>query len=147
MEKDPLTTKSGRSYESIRRSIRKLREIPENAEPSEPPPKQSKQWMKRRHSSEGSFIHITGTGTITEDALFCGKGNGSSQGSSQELDELPHCIGQYGDFHTIDWQRDLSRDIYRQKYITRKAKESFGELLKGYFDKLSGWLCVFCVGV
>ncbi|GBO15604.1 hypothetical protein AVEN_108431-1 [Araneus ventricosus] len=73
MEKDPLTPNRGRSYESIRKSLRKLREIPEHAEPSEPPTKQSKQWMKRRHSSEGSFIHITGTGTITEDALFCGK--------------------------------------------------------------------------
>ncbi|XP_055932596.1 H(+)/Cl(-) exchange transporter 5-like isoform X3 [Argiope bruennichi] len=147
MEKDPLTPNHGRSYESIRRSLRKLREIPEHAESNDQLAKQSKQWMKRRHSSEGSFIHITGTGTITEDALFCGKGGIASAGSSQELDELPHCIGQYGDFHTIDWQRDLSRDTYRQKYIARKAKESYRELLKSYYDKLSGWLCVFCVGV
>ncbi|KAF8781587.1 H(+)/Cl(-) exchange transporter 3 like protein [Argiope bruennichi] len=141
MEKDPLTPNHGRSYESIRRSLRKLREIPEHAESNDQLAKQSKQWMKRRHSSEGSFIHITGTGTITEDALFCGKGGIASAGSSQELDELPHCIGQYGDFHTIDWQRDLSRDTYRQKYIARKAKESYRELLKSYYDKLSGWLC------
>ncbi|GBL78185.1 H(+)/Cl(-) exchange transporter 4, partial [Araneus ventricosus] len=105
------------------------------------------QRFRERHYAHSSYCD-TGIESCTVEAFSRAvDGGGSSQDSSQELDELPHCIGQYGDFHTIDWQRDLSRDTYRQKYIARKAKESFRELLKGYYDKLSGWLCVFCVGV
>ncbi|GFS45685.1 hypothetical protein TNIN_307361 [Trichonephila inaurata madagascariensis] len=151
MEKEPLSPLQGRSYESTRRSLCRLREIPEQGESSERLAKRSRQWMHRRHSSEGSFIHITGTGTTSEDSLDCGKksikGSIESKEGSQEMEEFPPGIGQYGDFHTIDWQRDLSRDTYRQKYITRKMKESWWKLLKGYYDKLSGWLCVFLVGV
>ncbi|GIX97513.1 hypothetical protein CDAR_517471 [Caerostris darwini] len=145
MENDPLSPGRGRSYESTRRSVQRLREIPEQAEE-----KPSRRWMKRRHSSEGSFIHITGTGTTSEDALECSrraKGGAEVKDGSQEMEELPPGIGQYGDFHTIDWQRDLSRDTYRQKYIARKMRESFQKKMKGYYDKLSGWLCVFLVGV
>ncbi|GFQ92435.1 hypothetical protein TNCT_321231 [Trichonephila clavata] len=151
MEKEPLSPLQGRSYESTRRSLHRLLEIPEQGESSNRLAKSSRKWMHRRHSSEGSFIHITGTGTTSEDSLDCGKkcikGSIESKEGSQEMEEFPPGLGQYGDFHTIDWQRDLSRDTYRQKYITRKMKESWRKLLKGYYDKLSGWLCVFLVGV
>lgn len=33
---------------------------------------------------------------------------------SEEI--LPAGIGQYDDFHTIDWQRDLARDRKRHRY-------------------------------
>ncbi|GFV84673.1 hypothetical protein TNCV_4296551 [Trichonephila clavipes] len=98
-------------------------------------------WASIRVTSNGHFSKQQG--------LRHAKGPCSieSKEGSQEMEEFPPGIGQYGDFHTIDWQRDLSRDTYRQKYITRKMKESWWKLLKGYYDKLSGWLCVFLVGV
>ncbi|KAG8194809.1 hypothetical protein JTE90_017250 [Oedothorax gibbosus] len=105
---------------------------------------------KRRHSSEGALIHITGTGTTSEEALrFKGRLEQLKEGSGhEESDEsFPYCVGQYGDFHTIDWQRDTSRDSYRQKYIMRKMGESFGDWAYGCYDRITGWICVLIVGV
>ena len=31
-------------------------------------------------------------------------------------------IGQYEDFHTIDWQRDIARDRMRHRYIVKKRQ-------------------------
>lgn len=56
-------------------------------------------------------------------------------------------IGQYEDFHTIDWQRDIARDRMRHRYIVKKKKNSFLDTVKGAHDAWSGWLCVFLVGV
>lgn len=108
---------------------------------------------KRRQSSEGSLIHITGTGTILEETLDCkhcyrGSPNGKENNeSNQDLDELQPDLGQYDDFHTIDWQKDLSRDRFRHRYIVRKMSVSFWRKVKGYYDASSGWVCVFLVGV
>ncbi|CAB4055781.1 CLCN3_4_5 [Lepeophtheirus salmonis] len=38
-------------------------------------------------------------------------------------------LGQYDDFHTIDWQRDIAH------------------ALKGFHDAWSGWVCVLLVGI
>ncbi|XP_054723401.1 H(+)/Cl(-) exchange transporter 5-like isoform X2 [Uloborus diversus] len=110
---------------------------------------QQQRW-KRRQSSESSLIHITGTGTILEETLSCGqcyKGLPLEKDCCQDYEKFHPGVGQYDDFHTIDWQRDLSRDKYRQRYISRKMEESTWNLLKGYFDKASGWICVFLVGI
>jgi chloride channel 3/4/5 len=56
-------------------------------------------------------------------------------------------IGQYEDFHTIDWQRDIARDRMRHRYIVKKRQESICDLIKGAHDAWSGWLCVLLVGV
>lgn len=56
-------------------------------------------------------------------------------------------IGQYEDFHTIDWQRDIARDRMRHRYIVKKKKNSLWDTVKGAHDAWSGWLCVFLVGV
>ncbi|GIX73403.1 hypothetical protein CEXT_187941 [Caerostris extrusa] len=76
MENDPLSPGRGRSYESTRRSVQRLQEIPEE--------KPSRRWMKRRHSSEGSFIHITGTGTTSEDALECSRRAKGERGEASD---------------------------------------------------------------
>lgn len=66
---------------------------------------------------------------------------------SQEYEEFHPGVAQYEDFHTIDWLRDLVRDRYRHRYISRKMGESWCNLLSGYYDKVTGWICVFLVGV
>jgi hypothetical protein len=44
-------------------------------------------------------------------------------------DDIPG-IGQYDDFHTIDWQRDIARDRMRHRYIVKKRQDSLWDLLK-----------------
>lgn len=61
--------------------------------------------------------------------------------------ELAPGIGQYDDFHTIDWQRDIARDRMRHRSILRRKGESFIEFLKATHDAWSGWLCVSLVGI
>ena len=62
------------------------------------------------------------------------------------LDDLPPGIGQYDDFHTIDWLRDIARDRMRHRAITKKKQEGCVEKLKGAHDAWSGWVCVLLVG-
>ena len=42
-----------------------------------------------------------------------------------DSDDIPG-IGQYEDFHTIDWQRDIARDRMRHRYIVKKRQVSSG---------------------
>ncbi|CAG5122922.1 unnamed protein product, partial [Candidula unifasciata] len=63
------------------------------------------------------------------------------------LDDLPPGIGQYDDFHTIDWLRDIARDRMRHRHIVKKRQEGCWEKLKGAHDAWSGWVCVLLVGV
>lgn len=44
-------------------------------------------------------------------------------------DDIPG-IGQYEDFHTIDWQRDIARDRMRHRYIIKKRQNSICDLIK-----------------
>lgn len=44
-------------------------------------------------------------------------------------DDIPG-IGQYEDFHTIDWQRDIARDRMRHRYIVKKVQDSIWDFLK-----------------
>ena len=62
------------------------------------------------------------------------------------LDDLPPGIGQYDDFHTIDWLRDIARDRMRHRHIVKKQQDSCFEKAKGAHDAWSGWVCVLFVG-
>jgi len=62
------------------------------------------------------------------------------------LEDLPPGIGQYDDFHTIDWLRDISRDRMRHRHIVKRRQEGCFEKLKGAHDAWSGWVCVLLVG-
>lgn len=44
-------------------------------------------------------------------------------------DDIPG-IGQYEDFHTIDWQRDIARDRMRHRYIIKKIQYSVWDFIK-----------------
>ncbi|XP_063236245.1 H(+)/Cl(-) exchange transporter 5 isoform X5 [Bacillus rossius redtenbacheri] len=95
-------------------------------------------------SSDDDMIDITTTGTVTEHSI-----HNDEQGSghfSGETDDIPG-IGQYDDFHTIDWQRDIARDRMRHRYIVKKKQDSVCDLIKGAHDAWSGWLCVLLVGL
>ncbi|XP_053399925.1 H(+)/Cl(-) exchange transporter 4-like isoform X2 [Mercenaria mercenaria] len=63
------------------------------------------------------------------------------------LDDLPPGIGQYEDFHTIDWLRDVARDRMRHRQVVKKKQDGCLEYLKGAHDAWSGWMCVLLVGV
>lgn len=63
-----------------------------------------------------------------------------------ENDDIPG-IGQYDDFHTIDWQRDIARDRMHHRYIIKKKQDSIWDLIKGVHDAWSGWVCVLLVGI
>ncbi|XP_014364738.2 H(+)/Cl(-) exchange transporter 5 isoform X1 [Papilio machaon] len=67
-------------------------------------------------------------------------------GMQGDTDDIPG-IGQYDDFHTIDWQRDIARDRMRHRYIVKKRQDSIWDLIKGAHDAWSGWVCVLLVGV
>lgn len=65
---------------------------------------------------------------------------------SADSDDIPG-IGQYDDFHTIDWQRDIARDRMHHRYILKKKHDSIWDLIKSAHDAWSGWLCVLFVGL
>lgn len=88
MEKLPLSPRHNRklfSYESTKNGddSNRLQEIPEKREEMKSvvvlDPESDSTWLsklkrkkwKRRQSSEGSLIHITGTGTLYEESLNC----------------------------------------------------------------------------
>uniref|UniRef100_A0A914EKK2 Chloride channel protein n=2 Tax=Acrobeloides nanus TaxID=290746 RepID=A0A914EKK2_9BILA len=54
---------------------------------------------------------------------------------------------KYGDFHTIDWLRDLARDRMRHKFIANKKQDFPLGLLYSLWDASSGWVCVLLVGI
>ena len=71
-----------------------------------------------------------------------------------QVEEIPG-LGQYDDFHTIDWQRDIARDRTRHRlslltlfskcvhdltprYIVKKKQESLLDLIRGAHDAWSG---------
>ncbi|XP_055708576.1 H(+)/Cl(-) exchange transporter 5 isoform X1 [Phlebotomus papatasi] len=74
------------------------------------------------------------------------EGGISFAGMADNSDDIPG-IGQYDDFHTIDWQRDIARDRMRHRYIVKKRQNSLCDLIKGAHDAWSGWLCVLLVGI
>ena len=58
-----------------------------------------------------------------------------------EAEDIPG-IGQYDDFQTIDWQRDLARDRMHHRYITKRKELSVIAAIKAAHDAWSGWVCV-----
>uniref|UniRef100_A0A336MTH3 Chloride channel protein n=1 Tax=Culicoides sonorensis TaxID=179676 RepID=A0A336MTH3_CULSO len=90
---------------------------------------------RRSPSHNGSYIRE-----------FDPEGGISFSGMTDTSDDIPG-IGQYEDFHTIDWQRDIARDRMRHRYIIKKRQNSICDLIKGAHDAWSGWLCVLLVGV
>lgn len=55
--------------------------------------------------------------------------------SADAADDIPG-IGQYEDFHTIDWQRDIARDRMRHRYIVKKVQDSVWDFIKVSMNKI-----------
>ncbi|XP_052283214.1 H(+)/Cl(-) exchange transporter 4-like isoform X2 [Dreissena polymorpha] len=71
----------------------------------------------------------------------------SSSTIMDTLEDLPPGIGQYDDFHTIDWLRDVARDRTRHRQVVKKKQNGCLEYIKGAHDAWSGWMCVLLVGI
>jgi len=92
--------------------------------------------------SDDDLMHITHAGSVSE----LPTANGADRDANIFADEIPG-LGQYDDFHTIDWQRDIARDRMRHRYIVKKKRDSAWDLIKGAHDAWSGWVCVLLVGL
>lgn len=62
------------------------------------------------------------------------------------MDNLRLGIGQYDDFHTIDWLRDIGQDRTRHRNLIKKQRHGCWQRLLSAHDAWSGWLCVLLVG-
>ena len=72
-------------------------------------------------SSDDDLIDIQHTGTTNSDALYgvdsetIGNGGNANKNTGLIFGEEIAGLGQYDDFHTIDWQRDIARDRMRHR--------------------------------
>ncbi|XP_071445832.1 H(+)/Cl(-) exchange transporter 5 isoform X3 [Hetaerina americana] len=93
------------------------------------------------HGGNGSHFSVKFSGFSFVGGITSGFG-----GMVVDPDELPG-MGQYEDFHTIDWQRDIARDRMRHRHIIKRKRESICDLIRGAHDAWSGWVCVLLVGI
>lgn len=98
--------------------------------------------------SDDDLLHITHAGSSSESSApgLPEEGGLAGMGNTSINEDIPG-LGQYDDFHTIDWQRDIARDRTRHRYIIKKKEESWWDMLKGAHDAWSGWVCLLIVGV
>lgn len=111
------------------------------------------------NSSDEDMIDIQHTGTTSDLNGRSVSGSGAnripdedpgnnSSGLAPNMDDIQEPgMGQYDDFHTIDWQRDIARDRMRHRHIVKKKKNSVCDMIRGAHDAWSGWLCVLLVGL
>uniref|UniRef100_A0AC35U3H2 Chloride channel protein n=1 Tax=Rhabditophanes sp. KR3021 TaxID=114890 RepID=A0AC35U3H2_9BILA len=83
--------------------------------------------------------HVNGSST------YNARSNNDDEESGVEV--IPPIFTKYGDFHTIDWQRDLARDRLRHKLVINKKREFPLGLIQSMWDAGSGWICVLMVGL
>ncbi|XP_037069777.1 H(+)/Cl(-) exchange transporter 5-like isoform X5 [Pollicipes pollicipes] len=150
METDPLNTTDTMSYDSL------------GSPSAQQSPETGGGGQRRR--SDDDLMEITTGGTVLEHSLpesdrppphghvsFAGLGGVTSGGGGhhglEQLEPEGEPFGQYDDFHTIDWQRDLARDRMRHRYIVKKRQTGFFDLIRQFHDAWSGWLCVLFVGI
>ncbi|RWS27196.1 H(+)/Cl(-) exchange transporter 3-like isoform X1 [Leptotrombidium deliense] len=99
-------------------------------------------------SAQRNSLSSNASSDSSENIDQCTELDSFLKNSQKDVDvDLPPGIGQYDDFHTIDWQRDIARDRMRHRSILKRKNDSFVELVKGTHDAWSGWLCVFFVGI
>uniref|UniRef100_A0A0K0D7J6 H(+)/Cl(-) exchange transporter 3 n=1 Tax=Angiostrongylus cantonensis TaxID=6313 RepID=A0A0K0D7J6_ANGCA len=109
--------------------------------------------MERRHR-EISLDEVDIDGPALVHVETGGYASFNSAGYSHDRDEeeypvdsVPPLFGKYGDFHTIDWQRDLARDRLRHKLIVEKRAEFPLGIFQSAWDAGAGWICVLMVGL
>ena len=106
-------------------------------------------FMSQASTSDDDLLDIThGSSSVIHDHPANHNHNNSQTSAADETqqEDFPG-LGQYDDFHTIDWQRDIARDRMRHRYIIKKKQDSVVDLMKGAHDAWSGWVCVLLVGL
>ncbi|KAK6057739.1 hypothetical protein COOONC_04699, partial [Cooperia oncophora] len=95
---------------------------------------------------EPALVHVeTGGGGY---ASFNSAGHSQDREDEESaIDNAPPLFSKYGDFHTIDWQRDLARDRLRHKLIVGKRVDFPWGILQSAWDAGAGWICVLMVGL
>lgn len=83
-----------------------------------------------------SYLYVLPKKKRFNSVLFFFLGGISFSGLNDNGDDIPG-IGQYEDFHTIDWQRDIARDRMRHRYIIKKRQNSICDLIKVSFSFLT----------
>ncbi len=67
--------------------------------------------------SDDDLLHITHAGSSSESSAPGDPTDSSGGiGNASFNDDIPG-LGQYDDFHTIDWQRDIARDRTRHRLV------------------------------
>ena len=67
--------------------------------------------------SDDDLLHITHAGSSSESAAPGIQDH--DVGHTSFTEEIPG-LGQYDDFHTIDWQRDIARDRTRHRFVDQQ---------------------------
>ncbi|XP_077302121.1 chloride channel protein 3 isoform X2 [Arctopsyche grandis] len=98
------------------------------------------------HRTDGERVDSDTIPSLQQHPPNHGTFNSTTSIRNGDGDDIPG-IGQYDDFHTIDWQRDIARDRMRHRYIVKKKQDSLWDLIKGAHDAWSGWVCVLLVGL
>ncbi|KAF1765710.1 hypothetical protein GCK72_005663 [Caenorhabditis remanei] len=103
-------------------------------------------------SGTSATIHLdmtTGGGSSSSDFNPFGAIDDVRFKTDEDLPDAlaPPFFSKYGDFHTIDWQRDLARDRLRHKMISKKKVDFPLGLLQSGWDAGAGWICVLFVGL
>ncbi|KAJ1364632.1 hypothetical protein KIN20_024761 [Parelaphostrongylus tenuis] len=109
--------------------------------------------MERRHR-EISLDEVDIDGPALVHVETGGYASFNSAGHSHDrddedgpVDNVPPLFSKYGDFHTIDWQRDLARDRLRHKLIVEKRADFPWGIFQSAWDAGAGWICVLMVGL
>ncbi len=54
---------------------------------------------------------------------------------------------KYGNFHTIDWMRDITKDRFRNSWLQKETKKGLFEKFQFLFDATSGWFAILLMGI
>lgn len=137
------------------RSVSRRRMMDSGRERTEPSQREEEDGLSYiASSSSPALVHAEQnrkSSKYTKDGSVAYNGSsviGVNEGDDTNVeDSAPPVFSKYGDFHTIDWQRDLARDRLRHKYVMERKKDFPLGTIYGMWDAGSGWICVLMVGL
>ncbi len=71
----------------------------------------------------------------------------SAAPKTDSADDLPPGVGQYQDFETIDWLKDISGNRDRHRDIHKAKRNSRCAWVWAQLDAVSAWVVVLIVGI
>ena len=94
-------------------------------------------------SSEAAAYDFKHVGDFSQGTIF---GKDEVDPNSGREEETAPMNYSYGDFHTIDWVRDIQRDRMRHRQLIKRCNaegNDWRSTLRRYYDSLNAWICVF----